>query len=113
MASREYPLPDFIQGRRTPEDKTIKFDPAKSVMFFTRRLIMIRRLLGALSLIVLPAVSGLALVPSPGTSCVNLKALTIPSVQITSAAAVPAGPFNAPGSRNPITLPAFCRVEGV
>src|SRR5213592_3584002 len=63
---------------------------------------------------VLPlAAAALAMGAPPGTACVNLKALTIPGVEITAAAAVPAGPFLAPGSRNPMTLPAFCRVEGV
>src|SRR5262245_13027497 len=56
----------------------------------------------------------LAMATSPaGTTCVNMNALTIPNVTITAAAAHPAGPFTAPGSRNPIMLPAFCRIEGV
>src|SRR5258708_7575326 len=46
-----------------------------------------------------------------GTACTNLAALTIPSVTIRSATAVPAGPFTAPGARQEIQLPAFCRVE--
>src|SRR3954470_12056813 len=61
-----------------------------------------------------PAASG-------GTACANLAALTIPSVTIRSATAVPAGPFTPPTvsivadneARGPasMTLPAFCRVE--
>ena len=64
-------------------------------------------LFGALALAV-----SLAAAPA-GAPCVNLKALTIPNVEITSAAALPAGPFSAPGSRGPMTVPAFCRIEGV
>jgi feruloyl esterase len=56
----------------------------------------------------------LAITTSPAaTTCVNLKALTIPNVTITAAATQPAGPFTPPGSRNPIMLPEFCRIEGV
>src|SRR6476660_6171213 len=56
----------------------------------------------------------LAITTSPAaTTCVNLKALTIPNVTITAAGTQPAGPFTPPGSRNPIMLPAFCRIEGV
>jgi feruloyl esterase len=46
-----------------------------------------------------------------GTACANLAALTIPTVTIRSATTVPAGPFTAPGARQEIQLPAFCRVE--
>src|SRR5689334_920292 len=48
-----------------------------------------------------------------GTPCASLKSLTIPNVTITSAVFLPAGPFTLPGARNAMTLPAFCRVEGV
>jgi feruloyl esterase len=49
----------------------------------------------------------------PGTACSDLKALSIPDVTVTAATAMPAGSFTPPGSRNAITLPAFCRVVGV
>jgi feruloyl esterase len=50
---------------------------------------------------------------SAGTACDTLGALTIPNVSIRSATMLPAGPFTAPGSRQEMTLPAFCRVEAV
>src|SRR5262252_836808 len=56
----------------------------------------------------------LAITTSPAaTTCANLKALTIPNVTIVAAGTQPAGPFTPPGSRNPIMLPEFCRIEGV
>jgi feruloyl esterase len=46
--------------------------------------------------------------------CENLKNLTLPGVTISSAAAVPAGPFALPGTQNrSLPLPAFCRVIGL
>src|SRR5436190_1419215 len=74
--------------------------------------VMSHRFAGAFLLIAsLGGVCGLA--AAGGTPCVDLKALTIPSVEITSAALLPAGPFTAPGSRSAAMLPAFCRVEGI
>jgi feruloyl esterase len=72
---------------------------------------MIRRLFTMVAMVALLAVPAVA--APPGTACSDLKALTIPTVTITAAAAMPAGSFTPPGSRNPLTLPAFCRVEGV
>src|SRR5215813_12270891 len=72
---------------------------------------MIRRLLWAVT-VMMPLAVTAAAVPE-GTSCVKLKALSIPDVTMNSAADIPAGAFVAPGSRNPVTLPAFCRIDGV
>lgn len=69
---------------------------------------MIRSLFSLLSL---AALAALLTAAAPGTPCLNLKVLAIPTVEIVSAAALAAGPFNAPGSRSPVMLPAFCRVE--
>ena len=77
---------------------------------------MIRRTLLLALLLSVPfvAVTPAALVPgAAGTSCASLTALTIPNVIVRAATAVAAGPFTPPGARNAITLPAFCRVEGV
>jgi feruloyl esterase len=74
---------------------------------------MSHRLLGALLLIALFGGGFCCFGASAGTTCVNLKALTIPNVEITSAASLPTGLFTAPGSRSATTLPAFCRVEGI
>src|SRR5690348_9428125 len=45
-------------------------------------------------------------------SCESLASLKLPSITITSAVAVAAGPFAVPGGRgnNTIQVPAFCRV---
>ena len=52
--------------------------------------------------------------PSPaGTPCASLTTLTIPTVRIVAATPVPAGPFIAPDAKAPVTVPAFCRVQGV
>ena len=78
---------------------------------------MTRRLLAGLVLALIPAVAEVALsatgAAAGGTACANLAALTIPTVTIKSATAVPAGPFTTPGGTgaNTMTLPAFCRVE--
>ena len=69
------------------------------------------RVPGALALIV-SFIAAASAAPA-GTPCPSLKALTIPAVTITSASALPAGPFSPPGSRSPMMLPAFCRIEGV
>jgi feruloyl esterase len=50
---------------------------------------------------------------SAATGCENLAAMTMPNVSIRSANAVAAGPFTVPGSRQEMTLPAFCRIEAV
>jgi feruloyl esterase len=75
---------------------------------------MTRRAMVAFTFAMIPTVF-CALTPaaSTGTACDNLGALTIPNVSIRSAAVVPAGPFAPPGTRQEMTLPAFCRVEGV
>src|SRR5262245_66555212 len=50
---------------------------------------------------------------SSGTACTNLAAMTVPGISVRSAAQVAAGPFTPPGSRQEMTLAAFCRVEAV
>ena len=50
-------------------------------------------------------------------SCDSLRALALPHTTITTATAIPAGPFQAPGSAAPapqsVVLPAHCRVAAV
>jgi feruloyl esterase len=74
---------------------------------------MTRRIFAALVVAAIPLL-GQAITPaaSNGTACANLAALTIPTVTIRSAVAVPAGSFTPPGAQTALTLPAFCRVEG-
>jgi pimeloyl-ACP methyl ester carboxylesterase len=75
---------------------------------------MTRRVLAALAIATTPLLFGAmtpAATPNGGTACANLAALTIPSVTIRSATAVPAGVFTPNGSRQELQLPAFCRVE--
>lgn len=75
---------------------------------------MTRRLLAAIVLAAAPTLFEAALpAASYGTACENLAALTIPGINVRSAANVPAGPFIPPGGRQELTLPAFCRVEAV
>jgi feruloyl esterase len=74
---------------------------------------MIRRLPAAFLLASATTMIAAAPAASNGTACENLAALTIPAVSIRGAALVPAGPFAVPGTRQELTLPAFCRVEGV
>jgi len=75
-----------------------------------RRTLLLALLLSAPFVAVTPA----ALAPgAAGTPCASLAALTIPNVVVRAATAIAAGPFTPPGARNAITLPAFCRVEGV
>jgi feruloyl esterase len=45
------------------------------------------------------------------TPCENLAATPFPNIRITAANAIPAGPFTVPHTANPVTVPAFCRVE--
>ena len=51
--------------------------------------------------------------------CERLKSLSLPNTTITTAEAVPAGPFRAPvqgppvGAQEPITLAGYCRVAAV
>src|SRR5207237_4896030 len=74
---------------------------------------MTRRMSAALAVAIIPIVVE-TVTPAAvgsGTACANLAALTIPNVTIRSAASVGAGPFTAPGARQEIQLPAFCRVE--
>ena len=52
-----------------------------------------------------------ALVAQAQPTCEKLQSMTIPNVIIDRAALVPAGPFQAPGLAEPLTLPAFCRIE--
>src|SRR5262249_45415696 len=52
------------------------------------------------------------------TPCADLKSLSLGDATITQAQAVPAGPFAIPAAdpdarAESITLPAFCRVQGV
>ncbi|HZR24621.1 MAG TPA: tannase/feruloyl esterase family alpha/beta hydrolase [Vicinamibacterales bacterium] len=77
---------------------------------------MIRRTFFALALASTPSLFSIgtyAATPTNGTACASLAALTIPSVTIRSATAVPGGGFTPPGSRQEMVLPAFCRVEAV
>jgi feruloyl esterase len=46
-------------------------------------------------------------------ACESLTTLTIPDTTITSATAIAAGPLTLPGTRAPLTVPAFCRVLAV
>jgi feruloyl esterase len=72
------------------------------------------RVVGALAL-----ASALAGCSARGTTpCADLKSLSLGDATVTKAQAVPAGPFAVPaadpGARaESITLPAFCRVQGV
>ena len=73
---------------------------------------MIRRLLFAFvfaSSAVLA--NGMAAAAPAGTPCVQLTALTIPTVTITAATEVAAGAFTPPGTQTALTVPVFCRVE--
>lgn len=76
----------------------------------------VRRVLAASALATIPmlfeAAAGAA-PPAGGTACANLAALTIPSVTIRAATQLPPGAFAAPGTRQELMLPAFCRVEAV
>src|SRR5262249_38747016 len=73
---------------------------------------MIRRLIAGFVVALMPLVGEVATpAASNGTACANLAALTIPTITIRSATAVPAGPFTPPSGSNAMTLPAFCRVE--
>ena len=73
---------------------------------------MIRRLLFAFVFASSSVLAnGMAAAAPAGTPCVQLTALTIPSVTITAAAEVAAGAFTPPGTQTALTLPAFCRVE--
>jgi pimeloyl-ACP methyl ester carboxylesterase len=77
---------------------------------------MIRRVaLLALAVAIGPALidARIPVQSSAGTACTNLAAMTVPGLSVRSAAQVAAGPFTPPGSRQEMTLPAFCRVEAV
>ena len=74
--------------------------------------------------VVVTAVLALVFTPSwasAAQSCEALASLKLPDTTITSVKTVPAGPFTIPGpppppgapAREPITLPAFCRLEAV
>ena len=73
---------------------------------------MIRRAGAALLLALAPTICT-TLRASNGTACENLAALTIPTVSIRSATAMPPGLFAVPETRQEIALPAFCRIEAV
>jgi tannase/feruloyl esterase len=76
---------------------------------------MTRRFLLALALAIGPTLVDAARTPvqSAGTACANLAALTMPGISVRSATPVAAGAFTPPGTRQEMTLPAFCRVEAV
>ena len=60
------------------------------------------------------AIGLLACIAASGaTTCDDLKKLALPATTITSAEAVPAGPYTPPGSQAIGDAPAFCRVAGV
>ena len=63
----------------------------------------------ATSAVVVPAYQPAA----QSRACASLSSLAIPDVTISSAADVAAGPFSAPGSGRPMTVPVFCRVAAV
>ena len=46
------------------------------------------------------------------TACADLAKLALPDTKITRAERVPAGDFSAPGVRQPLEVPALCRVAG-
>src|SRR5688500_5102835 len=73
---------------------------------------MARRLLGGLLVAQILAVGQQARPAAfQGTACADLAALTIPEVTINAASEIGAGPFTPTGSKIPLTVPAFCRVE--
>ena len=73
---------------------------------------MARRLLGGLLVAQILVVVQLARPAAfQATSCQELAALTIPGVTINGASEIASGPFTPPGSKIPLTVPAFCRVE--
>src|SRR5688572_16251241 len=73
---------------------------------------MARRLLGGLLVAQILAVGQQARPAAfQGTACADLAALTIPEVTINAASEIAAGPFTPTGSKIPLTVPAFCRVE--
>lgn len=65
------------------------------------------------------AVAAFVFTPASAAQCESLTSLKLPDTVIVSARFLPAGPFTIPGSpsqqgapsREPIALPAFCRVE--
>ncbi|HEY2015860.1 MAG TPA: tannase/feruloyl esterase family alpha/beta hydrolase, partial [Bryobacteraceae bacterium] len=63
----------------------------------------------------LPALAIINLKAAYAGSCENLTALTIPQTSVTSAIAMPAGPFSPGGGRTGAArpFPAFCRVAAV
>jgi feruloyl esterase len=64
----------------------------------------------------LSAVAAAAFLPAlvlAAAPCQNLTSLTLPDTTVSSATAVPAGPLSLPGTRNPVTVPEFCRVLAV
>src|SRR5215470_12586410 len=74
---------------------------------------MTRRLVAAFAVALTPLATAVVIpAASTGTTCASLAALTIPNVTIKSAELITAGPFTPPGAQAPMTLPAFCRVEG-
>ncbi len=72
-----------------------------------------------LAVVPIPKLFGVAQAPAAShqsradASCASLAALSIPQVRIARATATAAGPFVTPGSKQPVTLPAFCRAEAV
>jgi feruloyl esterase len=73
---------------------------------------MARRLVGGLLVALILAVGQLARPAAfQATSCRELAALTIPDVTINGASEIPSGTFTPPGSKVPVIVPAFCRVE--
>jgi tannase/feruloyl esterase len=64
-------------------------------------------------LLVLLFSAGAIAAASEGTPCDSLAGLALPSTNITTAQAVPAGPFTPPGEKEIANLPGFCRVAGI
>src|SRR2546427_3545348 len=70
-----------------------------------------------LVLVVVFASAASAAASAPPATCESLTSLALPDTTITSATAVPAGPFTIPGAQGraggappTLTVPAFCRV---
>ncbi len=64
-------------------------------------------------LLVLLFSAGAIAAASEGKPCDSLAGLALPSTNITTAQAVPAGPFTPPGEKEIANLPGFCRVAGI
>ena len=59
----------------------------------------------------------IALIPTAANAaavaCESLITVALPSATVSAATSIPAGPFVPPNATAPVTVPAFCRVQGV